>query len=286
MSQFHNELQRQGWSGAYRATVPTRYALREGKVVALDDRFATFLGDVDGDGQPERVVGYYFDNPTSGGTPGSEGTFSNPSGASGPATRGPQDDRARIVVFKKDSAGHWRFWWRSPGLGNEFVPPKSNLDEVQQGLDQLQNISLPLALVDVNRDGRLEIVYYCVSQFEVIGALPGVLRLVGTQPEDQRWVNVAPHADRFTVRDVDKDGTMEVVAGSRRVGYGAGDDDVPRVWRWTGTQFQDASRSFPRFYAALTVTYRAYVLRMRAVGEEFNHVAWQRAIDKASSLAG
>jgi hypothetical protein len=58
------------------------------------------------------------------------------------------------------------------------------------------------------------------------------------------------------------------------------------VWRWTGSQFQESSRAYPRFYAALTMNYRAFVLRMRAGGEQFNHAAWQRAIEKASSLAG
>ena len=279
LTQFHNELQRQGWAGAYRATVPTRYAIRNDRVEPLDPHFATFLGDVDGDGQPERVVGYYFD-PEPQNADGSSGT------PAGPATRGPQDDRARIVVFKKDSEGHWRFRWRSPGLGNRFEVPQPNLDEVQQGLDLLQNLNLPLALTDVNRDGRLEIIYYCVSQFEAIGALPGVLRCVRNRTGEDRWVNVAPHADRFSVRDVDQDGTLEVVVGSRRVGYGSGDDDVPRVWRWSGTQFQEASRAFPRFYAALTATYRAYVLRMRADATPFDHVVWQRAIDKATSLSG
>lgn len=280
MNQFHNELQRQGWVGAFVATVPTRYAIRDGEVMPIEPRFATFLGDVDGDRQPERVVGCYFP-PASTATEGETTAIAPGAAPGGPAARGPQDDRARLVVFKRDAEGQWRFAWRSPGLGYSFHPPEYNLREVREGLDELGNLRLPIALIDVDGDGRREIAYYCVSQSPHLRALPGVYHYDGT-----RWLSVAPQADRFALRDLNRDGTMEVIAGTRYVGYGAGDDDVPRIWRWSGSRYQEASREFPSFYSELAARYQAYVKRMRGSGDEFNRAAWERAIQKAASMAG
>jgi len=61
--------------------------------------------------------------------------------------------------------------------------------------------------VVVDKDGRLEIVYYCRSESRSLGALPGVYRFNG-----QRWVSIAPQADRFSLRDLDGDGKMEIIA--------------------------------------------------------------------------
>jgi phytoene dehydrogenase-like protein len=99
-------------------------------------------------------------------------------------------------------------------------------------------------------------------------------------------VAVAPQADRFSMRDLDGDRRLEVVTGSPYVGFGTGDDDVPRVWRWNGRQYQEASSEFPAFYRQLAARYAAYIRRMEVQREEFRRSAWQRALQKATSLAG
>lgn len=277
--QFHNELQRQGWQGAAVAVVPVDYVESAGSVRPAGSQFATLYGDVTGDGQPDWVVGYTFPSeaaaaPEPGGTMFGimgRGRFDVPA----------RDDRARIVVFVRDGAGRWRFSWRSPGLGYEFCEPKYNLREVELGLERLEHVRLPLALADIEGDGRLEIVYQAWSESPAVGALPGVYRFDGT-----RWTSVAPQADRFSLQDVDGDGKLEVVTGSRYIGYGTGDDDVPRVWRWNGRQYEEASSYFPLFYAELVVRYRRYVQSMEQRGEPFDRAAWQRAIQKATSLSG
>jgi hypothetical protein len=276
MNQFHNELNRHGWQGAAVAAVAAGYAKENGVVQETGIQRATLYGDVDGDGQPEWVVGCNFP------------TRSRETAPVGPPEPGrspgrPRDDRARIVIFKKDAAdraGRWHLHWCSPGLGYEFHSPEFNMKEVEQGLDRIENLRLPLSLLDVDGDRRLEIVYQCWSESPEVGGLPGIYRF-----DSGRWVTVTPQADRFSVRDLDGDGRLEVITGSRCVGYGMGDDDVPRVWRWKGRQYQEASRDFPRFYADLVSRYAAYVRRMEAYGARFNRVAWERAIQKATSLA-
>lgn len=179
------------------------------------------------------------------------------------------------------SGGHWRADWRSPGLGYEFCEPSFNRWEVENGLDRLENLRVPLSLIDVDGDGRLEIAYHCRGEAPMQGAMPGIYRYDG-----QRWVAIAPQGDRFSLQDVDRDGRLEVITGSRRIGQGMGDDDVPRVWRWNGRQYQDTSREFPRFYADLAARYTAYVQQMEERGVDFNREVWERAIQKASSLSG
>jgi hypothetical protein len=265
--QFHNAIVDKGWRGASIAFVPTGY-VRAASLQPDGNHFATLYGDIDGDQRPEWVVGYNFppeedDSPMEARTPAFQ----------------QHDDRARIVVFKKE-AGRWRVSWRSPGLGAEFHTPEYNLQEVNKGLDRIETLRLPLCLLDIDGDGRLEIAYYCWSVAKDVGALPGVYR-----QDAGRWVSVAPQADRFSLRDLDGDGKLEVVTGSRYVGYGMGDDDVPRVWRWNGRQYQDASGEFPGFYADLVARYRSYVQRVQAGGESLNKTVWDRAIQKAVSLS-
>jgi hypothetical protein len=259
--QFHNEMKRNGWASFQIAVIPIGYERDNGMIHEGAGQFATLHGDVDGDGRPEWVVG--CDHVSASGSTSS------------------QDDQARIVIFKKDGAGRWRLLWRSPGLGEKFGVPRFNIEEVEKDLDQVENLCLPLALLNVNGDDRLEILYYCWSESEAVGALPGIYRYEGN-----RWVNVAPQSDRFSVLDLDGDGKLEVVTGSRRIGYGMGDDDVPRVWRWNGRQYEEASREFPQFYATLAARYSQYVRRMQVNGEPFQRAIWDRAIQKANSLKG
>ena len=272
LRQFHNELERQGWHVAGPAPLPVGY-LREGESVRpVGTHFATLYGDVDGDRQPEWVVGYHF--PPRKGPAGSASTGSRSSASA-------QDDRAHIVVFKREE-NRWKSAWISPGLGYEFQVPKFNMREVGAGLDAAEHLGLPLSLVDIDGDGHLEISYQCWSESETVGALPGVYRYDGS-----RWTSVAPQADRFSLQDVDGDGkSLEVVTGSRYVGYGMGDDDVPRVWRWNGRQYQEASSDFPDFYARLARRYAEHVRHLEQTGEEFERPVWERAIQKAASLAG
>ena len=61
-------LARKGWRSAVIPTVPTEYRLAGYSPEGVETRFATLWGDVDGDGQPEWVVGCYlhvhsFDRP-------------------------------------------------------------------------------------------------------------------------------------------------------------------------------------------------------------------------------
>jgi hypothetical protein len=274
MLQFHAEFLRAGWEGAQLAAICTGYARAGGTVKPTGTQFATLFTDLDGDRRPEWVVGAYF--PTRA-TTGSQG--SSAMGGRGMVTT--RDDRARVVVFQKPSTGPWRIDWISPGLGYEFRAPEHNLREVAEGLGQIEHLRPPLSITDIDGDRRPDIIYQCWSESPVVGALPGIYRFDGT-----RWVGVAPQADRFSLQDVDADGTLEVVTGSRYVGYGSGDDDVPRVWRWTGRQYHEASSEFPKFYAGLTAKYRSYVQRKEQKGETFDRASWERAIRKATSLAG
>jgi hypothetical protein len=269
--QFHNELERAGWRPSNPVRLPSTYRQRNGVVQEADYQFATFYGDVDGDRRPEWVVAYHF--PVRGPSPIPNRTPNDQSAT-------PRDERARLAVFKHDN-GRWRVDWVSPGLGFEFRSSLYNLQEVGQGLEAVETLRLPVSLVDIDGDGKLEIAYHCWSEFSSVGALPGILRLTG-----RRWVNVAPQAERFSVQDVDGDGKLEVVTGSQRIGYGMGDDDVPRVWRWDGRQYQEASSDYPRFYAGLARRYAECVKRMEASGEKFDRAVWDRAIQKAQSLAG
>jgi hypothetical protein len=277
--QFHNEMERNGWQGAVPAVIPTSYTHANGSVSAATFQFATLYGDVDGDNRPEWVTGYYFSpKSASGAVPKSAARGAELGGS--PATT-LRDDRARIVVFGREGNGPWRVQWRSPGLGFEFHVPEFNLSEVQSKLDRLENLRPPLSLVNIDGDRSLEIVYNCWSASDLMGALPGVYRYDGA-----RWVSVAPQADRFGLQDVDDDGKLELITGSPYIGYGMGDDDVPRVWRWNGRQYQEASSEYPEFYKDLASRYTAYVKDMEARGEVFKRPAWERAIQKAISLAG
>lgn len=279
MRQFYAELKHEGWEGAQIAAIYTGYSRGETSVKTVGSQFATLYGDLDGDHRPEWVVGCYFPSrskPTPdpqtmmGGTMGSRG---------GMVTL--RDDRTRIVVFKRANNEPWRIDWVSPGLGYEFHAPDYNLQEVAEGLDQQDNLRLPLSLVDVDGDGRPELVYQCWSESAVVGAMPGVFRFDST-----RWVNVAPQADRFSLQDLDHDGKIEVLTGSRFVGYGSGDDDVPRVWRWSGRQYQEASTGYAAYYKELAAKYKRVLARKEQKGESFDRAAWERAIRKAASLAG
>jgi hypothetical protein len=270
--QFHNELERSGWHGATLAMVPSAYVRESGKVRGVGAQFATLFGDVDGDGKGEWVVGCYL--PVRELAPGESASTDMMKNA-------PRDNRAHLAMFKNDGAGHWRLEWFSPGLGYEFRDPDYNVREVENGLDNLENLRPPLSLVDINNDHHMEIAYLCWSEAPTIGGLPGVYRFGG-----KRWVNVAPQADRFSLRDLRRDGKLEVVTGTRYIGYGSGDDDVPRVWRWNGRQYEEASTEYPQFYAELARRYRAYVQKMESTGEKFERTVWERAIKKAVSLAG
>ena len=278
MRQFYAELKREGWESAQIAAIPTGYTKTDIGLRTTGTHFATLYGDLDGDQRPEWVVGCYL--------PSRSGSDADPQSAMPgmmPVVGAPgrtRDDRARVAVFKRNSEG-WRLNWLSPGLGYEFHAPDYNLQEVNAGLEQIETLSLPLALVDVDHDGRPEIAYQCWSEAPTIGALPGIYRYDGT-----RWVGIAPQADRFSVQDVDRDGKMEVVTGSRYVGYGTGDDDVPHVWRWNGRRYQEASADFPTFFSALATRYRKLVSRKEQKGEAFDKAAWDRAIRKAVSLSG
>lgn len=252
-----------GFEEAQIATVPTSYVQSGSAVFPVGAQFATFYGDVDGDQEGEWVIGCYVPVP-------------EPSAAN-PLTG---DDRARIAVFDKDPKGRWKVW-TSPGLGHDFSEPVFNLEEVSQGLDSLRNLMLPLALVDVDGDRRLDIAYHCHSQAAGVGGLPGIYRW-----DARRWVSIAPQADRFSLQDLDGDKKLEVVTGSRRVGHGTGEDDVPRVWRWKGAQYREASTEFPRYYAELASRYTECVKRMERSGEAFNRAAWEKAIQRANLLSG
>jgi len=263
MAQFYGDLRKQpGWQDVQIATVPTGYLLTGQTIIELGTQFATFFGDVDGDRKAEWVVGCYV-------------AIEDTSNLMA------LDGRARVAVFKQDPAGVWRAVWRSPGVGFEFAAPVYNAEEVATGLDDLSNLLLPLSLTDIDADGRLDIALHCRSALESVGGLPGVYR-----HDNGRWVSVAPQADRFSLRDVDGDKKLEVVTGSRRIGHGSGDDDVPRVWRWKDRQFREASSEFPRFYAELSTRYSEFLKAKLARGEAVNRTAWERAIQKAASLAG
>jgi hypothetical protein len=274
MLHFQSELKRQGWEDAQIAIIHSGYSRSGGTVKPTGSQFATLFADLDGDHRAEWIVGCYV--------PSKAAPVPDP-GMTGMTGRGGmiklRDDRARVAVFKKREDG-WRLEWISPGLGFEFHAPEHNLQEVVEGLSAFEHLGLPLSLSDVDADGRLEIVYHCWSESDAVGALPGIYRFDGN-----RWVNTAPQADRFTLRDVDGDGKQEVITGTRFIGFGSGDDDVPRVWRWSGRQFQEASADFPQFYADLANRYRSYVSRKEGKGESFDRPAWERAIRKVTSLA-
>jgi hypothetical protein len=278
--QFFNEVSRAGWDQPTMAMMDTGYAVSSGRHQSLGLQFATLFGDLDGDKRGEWVVGYYVSSRASG-MSGDDGVGKEPVAGGDNRAPEPRDDRFRIAVFKQNPEGDWKAMWRSPGLGYELTSPEYNLNEVAGGLDSIESIRPPLSLVDIDKDGRLEIVFYCRSESRSLGALPGVYRFNG-----QRWVSIAPQADRFSLRDLDNDGKLEIVAGSREIGTGTGDDDVPRVWRWDGRAYREASADFPKYYAGLVQRYREYVKRMEASGARYNQSAWQRAITKANSLAG
>jgi len=246
--------------GAVPATVPVRYGWAGGRIVVTRRHFAILSGDVDADaqGSPELVVGCYFPStPSEGGT---------------------QDDRARIVVFKRVG----RIWvkeWTSPGLGYEFDRPRYNIEEVEQGLESLASLAPPVQLVKILGDRQYSIAYFAWSKSAQVGGLPGIYRYSGG-----RWHNVAPQADRFSIRDLDGDGEIQVVAGTRYVGFGSGDDDVPRVYRWDGRRFEEASSRFPRFYRDLAEAYRHHVRELEERHQLFARDVWERAIRKADSF--
>lgn len=264
MAVLYAELRKQpGFEEAQVATVPTSYVHSGGAVFSVGAQFATYYGDVDGDKQGEWVVGCYV--------PVKDPTSTNPL---------TQDERARIAIFDRDSRGRWKVW-TSPGLGYEFAEPAYNVAEVSEGLDELRNLMLPLSLVDVDADGQLEVAYHCRSQSAAVGGLPGVYRW-----DTRRWVSIAPQADRFSMQDLDGDRRLEVITGTRRIGHGSGDDDVPRVWRWKVSQYRESSSEFPRFYAELTLRYTEYVKRKEQAGEQLDRPAWEKAIQRATLLSG
>lgn len=280
MRQFYAELKREGREGAQIAAIYTGYARADTGIKTTGSQFATLYGDLDGDHRPEWIVGCYFPSHSTP-TPDPQSMMGGTMGGRGGMVT-LRDDRARIVIFKRVNNNEpWRIDWISPGLGYEFHAPNYNLQEVAEGLDQQENLRLPLSLVDVDADNRLELAYQCWSESEVVGAMPGVFRFDGA-----RWVSVAPQADRFSLQDLDHDGKIEVVTGSRFVGYGSGDDDVPRVWRWSGRQYQESSTGFTAFYGDLAAKYRKAMARKEQKGEVFDRAAWERAIRKAASLAG
>ncbi|MBM3460191.1 MAG: hypothetical protein FJX77_16855, partial [Armatimonadetes bacterium] len=202
--QFRTALERRGWKAEI-AVVPQSYSmpgpvdargLRHSQPIGAQN--ATLFADVDGDRLPEWVVGYYFaPDPAAIAQP--TGSFTLEEAAA------LLDERARLVVFKQDAEGAWQISWRSPGLGFEFAPPEFNLKEVNEGLDSEANLQLPLTLRDVDGDGRHEICFHCRSVDREVGELPGVYRYDGS-----RWVSVAPQADRFSLRDLNRDGKLEV----------------------------------------------------------------------------
>lgn len=264
MAMLYTELRKKpGFEDAQIATVPVRYVQSGAAVFPVGAQFATFQGDVDGDKKLEWVIGCYVPTP--------EPTTARPLAG---------DERARVAVFRKDGTGKWNVWC-SPGLGFEFAEPQCNVEEVVNGLDDLRNLILPLSLVDVDGDGRKEIAYHCRSQAASLGGLPGVYRW-----ETNRWLSIAPQADRFSLQDLDGDGKLEVITGSRRIGHGTGDDDVPRVWRWKDRRYREASSDFPHFYADLTLRYQEYLRKREQSGEPIDRTIWERAIQKATLLAG
>jgi hypothetical protein len=262
MSLFYALLRKKGGQDVQIATVPTGYRQSAGSVVEIGAQFATFYGDVDGDRRGDWILGCYF--PT------------RPVSTADPLAL---DNRARIAVFTQGQEG-WQLWL-STGLGYEFSEPQFNREEVEKGLDDLKNLLLPIALVDVDADGRMEVTYHCRSHSAALGGLPGIYRREG-----DRWLSVAPQADRFSLQDLDGDRKLEVITGSRRIGHGNGDDDVPRVWRWRDRQFREASGDYPQFYAGLAGRYNDFVKRKEAAGEAFDRMIWERAIQKATLLSG
>lgn len=277
--QFYAALAEKGWAGATLARVPANYTQTRDSVRVSDFQEAALYGNVDDDESPEWVLGLYFP-PRTPGSPDPEDAMSMLMGRM-EAMTGVQDSRARIVVLKQDTGGQWKVSWRSPGLGYEFGAPRFNMREVDQGLDGFKNLRPALSLVDVDGDHRFEIAYHCVSQSASVGLLPGIYRW-----DRSRWLSVAPQSDRFSLQDVNRDGKLELLTGSRYIGYGMGDDDVPRVWRWKDGQYQEASAEFPRFYGDLARRYAEYLRRMGERGEKVDSAAWERAIQKATSLSG
>jgi hypothetical protein len=247
--------------GSVVATVPVSYRWAEGHIEVAHRAFAILAGNVDGDTRADKeiVLGVYFPSSASPG--------------------GTQDDRARIVVFKHTPKG-WLWQWTSPGLGYVFDCPRFNIQEVEQGLDEAVVLQPPLRLVKIDGDAHYSIAYFAWSKSSQVGGLPGVYRYSAA-----RWRNVAPQADRFSLRDLNGDGELQVVAGTRFVGYGSGDDDVPRVYRWGRRGFEEASSQFPRFYRELAEAYRKHVRQLEETHQAFARDVWERAIRKAESFA-
>jgi len=275
------EMQRQLPAGAVVPRMPLAYRWKANGEVAPDPRRsgdAVLFGDVDGDGRPEYVLGCLFRTEK----------LAVPPPAPYPDGRGammknhlPRDDRAHLVVFKRGPNGHWMRSWTSPGLGFRFGVPEDNLREVQQGIESLDELRAPISLADIDGDGVLEIVYYAWSEdTEHLGALPGIYRWDGA-----RWGNIAPQGDRFSVLDLDHDGRLEVIIGSRYIGYSTGNDDVPRVYRWDGRRYVEASADFPSYFAELARRYRGAVRSFESHGQKYEKDLWDRAIQQAEKRA-
>lgn len=279
------QVREQGWEGAQPARLPVKYEQRGGRLTAVGDRLAALRGDLTGDGEDEWVFGLYL--------PARRDQVAR---AQADQALPAPSERTRLVVFQR-VGDSWRLVWKSAGLGYRFSPNPFVRHEVENELGEFDMLLPPLGLGDVDRDGALEIIYQTGDRDEpetvttpdgrprkrdsAAGGMAGIFRY-----DQGRWVEIAPPADRFSLLDLDGDRKLEVIAGTQFVGQGRGDDDVPRVWRWHSGRYQDASPMYSDFYRRLAMRYSSLVDRMKQAGQLFDAEVWNRAIQKARSLAG